>query len=35
VADSIRTDRNGHANDHVPGKALPVGQMVKAAPVRY
>jgi two-component system sensor histidine kinase KdpD len=29
-------DRNGrHANDHVPGKALPVGRMAKPASVRY
>jgi two-component system, OmpR family, sensor histidine kinase KdpD len=28
-------DRNGHASDHVPGKALPAGRIVKPASVRY
>jgi two-component system sensor histidine kinase KdpD len=28
-------DRNGHASDHVPGKALPAGRIVKPVSVRY
>ena len=28
-------DRNGHASDRVPGKALPAGRIVKPASVRY
>jgi len=28
-------DRDGHASDHVPGKALPAGRIVKPASVRY
>jgi two-component system sensor histidine kinase KdpD len=28
-------DRNGYASDHVPGKALPAGRIVKPASVRY
>jgi two-component system sensor histidine kinase KdpD len=35
VADSTGPDRTGHASDHVPGKGLPAGGIVKPASVRY